>query len=306
MKTPPAEAFAHFFVQNPIPVFLQTTQMLLELEKREDISSSDLSDVILHDPFFTLHIIKYLAENPSKRRITDITTVNHSIMMLGIEPFFQHFSSPPIVEDRTLEFSTLTALYEVARRSYIAGQLALRFAKISKDMEPEEIQVAALLHDIAEMLLWLIFPQKANSIAQLMIQKPEQRSHLLQQQILSFPLIEVELFLCQQLHLPQLLVDLISNRHTSPTPFHFGTPRRMKAVMLAVRLTRHMSKSFQDPGLLDDFTDISSLLNTSLDPNFCIQLQNLALSHAFDWESKYCKNHPIKEFGNKDPFFIPT
>ena len=76
-----------------IPVLQRTVEELARLrEIEEQVVARDIARVLLRDPMFTLRVLRYLQVNRHAKQNADITTVEHALMMLGVTPFFTHFS----------------------------------------------------------------------------------------------------------------------------------------------------------------------------------------------------------------------
>ena len=117
----------------------------------------------------------------------------------------------------------------------------------------EEVRIAALLHDLAEILVWCSAPRLGLAILEQQKARPTMRSADAQKQTLGFTFLDIQRELCRVWHLPELLRTLIDDDN--------GDQPRVKNVTLAVRLARHSSHGWDDPALPDDYTDIGELLN---------------------------------------------
>lgn len=179
--------------------------------------------------------------------------------MAGIEPFFNRFAELFTIEDQLKEAGhhALLGVLQTVRRSQRAADYAQEWAIRRHDINMEEIRIAALLHDLAEILIWCSAPQLGLRIHELQKHHPTMRSVEAQTQVLGFPLLELQRALCNAWHLPPLLLNLFDDEH-------IDTPR-VKNVALAVRLARHSSHSWEDPALPDDYNEIGQLLNISAD-----------------------------------------
>ena len=79
-----------------IPVLQRTVEELALLRENEErLIARDIARVLLHDPMFTLRVLRYLQMNRRAAQTAEITTVEHALMMLGVTPFFEHFSDLP-------------------------------------------------------------------------------------------------------------------------------------------------------------------------------------------------------------------
>src|SRR5215467_6121477 len=98
-------AWALFLAQAELPVLRRTIAELERFRADEDkVSCPQLSAAILHDPIMTLKLLRYLQAHRAKRQAVDITTIDHAMMMLGLTPFFEHFSELSAFEDRLVQY----------------------------------------------------------------------------------------------------------------------------------------------------------------------------------------------------------
>jgi HD-like signal output (HDOD) protein len=246
--------WAHFLSKGSLPMLASTHNALSSLKLKDDsLLPSELAVMILRDPLFTATIIKHLQINKNKLRIVDITTIEHAIMMLGIEPFYKNFGDTLTI-DESFQTNPLVknSIFKVARRSYVASRIAQDWAAKAKDIESEEIQVAALIHDVAEILLWMKAPAHAFLIKKLMQENPTMRSEDAQKKILGISLVNVEIEICTNWGMPDILLNLLKTRQ------HHN--QRMAFVELSVKLSRHCATDWSNPARPDDWNDISNYI----------------------------------------------
>lgn len=250
------EAWVTLFSDSSLPILRHTRRQLDEmLENIDSVTPRELSQVVLHDPIMSVRVLAYIQPLRGRKLQHDITTIASAIMMSGVEPFFQRFNHLPIIENSLKEAGPLACLgvMQVIRRSQRAGDYAYEWAIWRHDVNAEEVRLAALLHDLSEILLWCFAPKLALQIRGLRVEHPTMRSAAAQQQVLGFHLIELQQALCRVWHLPELLKNLMDDEHAN-------TPRA-RNVTLAVRLARHSALSWDDPALPDDYKDIGELLH---------------------------------------------
>jgi hypothetical protein len=121
-------------------------------------------------------------------------------------------------------------------------------------MNVEEVGLAALLHDLAEILLWCFAPKLAVEILRYQQTDPTLRSTTAQIQVIGFRLSELQLALCDALHLPELFKTLTGDVLYNETP-------RVRNVVLAVNLARHsVGSDWNNPALLTDLDAIREFL----------------------------------------------
>jgi HD-like signal output (HDOD) protein len=146
----------------------------------------------------------------------------------------------------------------VLQRSRRAARFAIGFAVHRMDYDAPVIHEAALLHDFAELLLWVRAPDLAEAMRQRQIEDPALRSTAIQRELLHIELDHLEHALMQAWRLPSLLVR-ITDEHTPAATL------QMRNVQLAIRLARHSAQGWDNAALPDDLRDIGQLLNLSTD-----------------------------------------
>ena len=238
-----------------IPVLRRTVEELSRLRESEDsLVARDISRVLLHDPMFTLRVLRFLPTQRKPGLPTEITTVEHALMMLGISPFFKHFGNLPAVESTLAEYPlAMEGLLHVINRARHAALYARDWAGFRQDVESDEVVIAALLHDLAEMLLWCFAPALALRIQEMQRSDRSLRSNVAQQAVLGFTLIDMQLALIAEWKLPALLQSLMDGTHARQ-------PRAIN-VLLAVDLARHSANGWDDPALPDDYAAIQKFLH---------------------------------------------
>lgn len=250
-------AWLSYFRSAEIPVLAETAEALEALRAHEDdVDAGTLSSVIQNDPLMTL---KLLAHVGSKRRpdaASGTETITSALVMMGISPFFQHFGAQPTVEDRLQDQPlALEGLQDLLKRAERARLFALGFAVHRADLDAGAIQLAAFLHDFAEMLLWCHAPALALKMSEAQRVDSTLRSASVQRSVLNIELDDLRQALMQDWRLPELLVRISDGKH----PDHPS----VRNVLLAVRLARHTMLGWDNAALPDDIDDIANLLNVS-------------------------------------------
>jgi HD-like signal output (HDOD) protein len=251
---PNLESWVNFLNQADIPVLKRTARELDRLrENEENVTARQLTGAILFDPLMTLRVLAYLEANRRKSQITDITTIDRAVMMIGVSPFFAKFDNLPLVEERLKnQPQALIGLLHVIARARQASHFARDWATLRHDLDIEEITVATLLHDTAEILLWCFAPALMLEIRARQRAQPGLRSATAQQAVLGITTAELQLALVRAWHLPQLLQNLIDDNHAEHP--------RVRTVVLAVNLARHAANGWDDPAIPHDLKEISALL----------------------------------------------
>jgi HD-like signal output (HDOD) protein len=248
------------FQLTEIPVMSVTANALEELRSIEDdVDARMINDVIAADPLATLKLLAHIARNQRGHRTTDVETVSQALVLMGITPFFRIFGAQPSIEQSLAgQPEALEGLHAVIRRAHRAAKFALGFAVHRFDHDAPVIYEAALLHDFAEMLLWLHAPQVALEIQRRQLVDPTLRSAVVQKELLGTTLSEIQHAMMLIWHLPELLVSITDDRHEEAS--------QVRNVLLAIRLARHTAKGWDNPAVPDDIRDIAQLLTMGLGP----------------------------------------
>ena len=241
------------FGRAELPVLARTVAELQRMrEDAERVTTQQVSEAVMHDPLMTFKVLRYIQMRRHRSQLVDVTTIAHALMMLGLDPFFTHFADQATLESRLAhEPVALEGARAVISRARHAALYARDWAVLRHDIEVEEVTTAALLHDLAELLLWTCAPQTALQVQELQ-RNYNMRSEAAQREVLGFPLIALQLELAHEWQLPDLLCSLMDERHTK-------TPRALN-VSLAVGVARHSAKGWDDAALPDDFASIGRLL----------------------------------------------
>ncbi|RQP22948.1 HDOD domain-containing protein [Piscinibacter terrae] len=250
-------AWTAFFRNAEIPVLAQSAGALEDLRAIEDdVDANLIGETFSSDPLMTLRILAHLSKHRPARVVTQPETVTASVVMMGITPFFKAFGQLASVEETLQDMpEALEGLREVLRRAHRAADFALGFAVHRLDHDAAVIHHAALLHDFAEMLLWLHAPELALRIRGAQQADPTLRSNMIQKDVLNVTLPELAHSLMLAWRLPELLMRITDDQHAEHPS--------ARSVLLAIRLARHTAKGWDNAALPDDIRDIATLLNIS-------------------------------------------
>lgn len=259
-----------------LPVLARTVDELAKLAPSTDnVSAQKIAAVILHDPMMTLNILQLANSRHSSRFGAEITTVEHAVMMLGVTPFFNHFSKLERLESQYgPQDKNLQGALRTISRSYHAACHAWDWAVLRKDIKAEEVYIAALLADMGELLLWLGSPEAMLEINKLTSQGTLAEEDA-QQETLGGSLHDLTLALAPSWHVPELLAGLI-NRNNSANP-------RALTANLAVMLAHHSADGWYSPLLLADYESMAALMHMQLD-EVASEIHQTSVRSARSWE----------------------
>ena len=240
-----------------IPVLAETAQEIVALAAKSDrVSARQLADVILADPLMTVRVFATLARLRAKRPGTEITQVEGCIVMMGMPRFLESCANLPTIEEHLAGYDeALDGLMRVVRRARTAARLSWNFAVWRKDSDAEELAIAALLHDIAEILVWAFAPELGVATRAEQRADPLHRSALAQKKVLLLELLDLQQALARTWHLPELLADMMGERADND--------RRTQNVRIAVNIARHSAGGWDSQALTYDYAEAAKLLNAS-------------------------------------------
>lgn len=244
------------FSNNSLPVLRVTKRHIDEMRQNIDrVDARALAKIILLDPIMTVRVLAFIQPMRGKSLQHDITTIASAIMMCGIEPFFNRFKDLPTIEGilQGVDRHAMLGVIQIIRRAQRAAEYAYDWAVWRHDISMEEVRIAALLHDLAEILVWCFAPKLGLEIQAMQTASPNMRSVDAQVNVIGFSFADIQSSLCKIWQLPNLLLELIDDENA-----HLP---RVQNVSLAVRLARHSAHGWEDPALPDDYIDIGKMLN---------------------------------------------
>jgi len=253
------ESWIQFYCEAELPVLRHTVQELDRLrEQSATVNGRVLAAVVLKDPLMTMRVLRYIESHRQARQLTDITTIERAIMMIGITPFFRDFAELPLVETRLAAHpQALLGMLKVINRSRKAANWAREWAVLRHDLDVDEITVATLLRNGAEILMWCFAPTLALKVKALQQNGSNMRSSQAQHQVYGVTLNELGLALARDWHLPELITTLMDHSQTRNP--------RVRNVLLATELARHSANGWDDAAIPDDIKAVSELLHLNVE-----------------------------------------
>src|SRR5512135_2689896 len=100
------------------PVFRHTKRVLQGLTPRgEQLSAREIADPVMSDPLATLRFIYRANNRTSRLSSTEVSTVEHAILMQGVGAFLEKAGDLPVLEDtpQGRDAEILASLYRLAR-----------------------------------------------------------------------------------------------------------------------------------------------------------------------------------------------
>ena len=150
----------------PLPIFRRSAHAFQQLAPNNKVDFKAYGDIILKDPALTLHALQQLQPAPGKSIRADISSMSQVTMLLGSDRVQQLTNDRPQLE-ASLSGLAQAGYARAACRAFHAAFQAWDWAHIKNDPHPDEIFLAALLHDVAELALWVVAPQRIHQLRKL-------------------------------------------------------------------------------------------------------------------------------------------
>jgi hypothetical protein len=247
-----------------IPTFRRTREALARLApKREALTAREIALEVLMDPFATLRVIHTISEKMGQRYGTEVTTVEHALMMQGIGVYLDASQGLPILEETAAgrDPRALAALHALTRRAQHAAWQARDFAVLHSDIHAEEIQVAALLHSIPEMLLWLRAPDAARELNRRRRKAPSAREA--ETAVLGMPI-------------PELTRNLMDEKYAERP--------RQTILHACLAIAEHSERGWWDDALMEHYLALAGAENTPIETIIATVHGNAArAARSCDW-----------------------
>ncbi len=138
---------------NTLPTLPDILKRLLIVIENPNVSLNEISNFILNDPVLTSKILK-VVNSPIYGFPGRISSVNQALMLLGLNVVKGMLFGVSVFD---VMQKTMIGLWEHSLSCAVAARI---IAKKKNFNEPEEVSIAALLHDIGKVVLGLKFPDE--------------------------------------------------------------------------------------------------------------------------------------------------
>lgn len=238
-----------------MPIFSNTAQQIYRAMEDEKKGALELGAIILQDPSLTAKLLKVGNSpyyNPARQKIS---TISRAIVILGME----------MIRELTLACSFFESILSCADKAKANQEIALaihaavqarELAITLRDQSPEEVFVAALLHNIGHVAFWCSSHQQAVKIHQ-QLTASQLETKEAEKQILGFTLADLGKKLSKSWHLGGLIEEAI--RHPD------SPDKRIQNVRLGSRICQGLAEGWESETLKVCLLDIQKISGESLE-----------------------------------------
>ncbi|HEB92437.1 MAG TPA: HDOD domain-containing protein [Gammaproteobacteria bacterium] len=238
-----------------LPVFTHSVHGFQRLRTEKTAPWEKYGDIILKDPGLALQTLKQLQQASDKPREQEIASMEQAAMLLGLERVHRLPTECPQI-DETLQGLAREGYPRAVARAFHAAYQAWDWAYIKRDHAPDEVLLSALMHDSAELALWVNAPQRIHQLRRLTL-RDRMPSAEAQYIALGDSLEHFGRRLAEKWNLPQLV-------HEALRPEYSNEPR-VRGVVLAVQLARQVEWGWYSPQVQETLEMIADYLEASLE-----------------------------------------
>lgn len=239
-----------------IPVLRRSVEACRQLARRGNgLTALEVAGTLGKDPLMALRVL--CAVNRVKRSSisAEITTIDHAVMMLGVEPFLRTFSAAPTLEANGQALEKVQyQLRGVMSRARHAALQAWDWAVVRNDAKADEVYIGTLLRHTAEMFLWLRRPEEMMRVRRAVVCEGMDPVIALEQHV-GVQLDAFQGLFARTIKLPEFYWDFLDDKHA-------GKPR-LYGPILASSLASHAERGWDSPELAKDIEAVALFLHQS-------------------------------------------
>ena len=238
--------------EEDMPIFSNTASQIQSVLSDDKKGAMELASVIMQDPNLTAKLLKMsnsIHYNPSSKKMV---TVSRSIVVLGCAVIRELTLACSFLDTILSQSNKTKANEEIAIAIHAAVQ-ARALAVLMRDSSPEEVFIAALLHNIGAISFWCFNKKQGNKIlAQIRAGKTEPEA---EQEILNFKLSALSYELCRNFKFTGLIKESINNVKNN----------RTKLVNLSIQIARESQFGWDSEAITQCLNELKKLTSLPTD-----------------------------------------
>lgn len=239
----------------PLPVLSYTLDRLENLCQRDDAPIKEIVDEVERDPGLTAQLLRRCNDTEGHKLDREISSVQQAVMLVGTQQLKNIAKELPVLENNFSEAAQKQILRTFCR-AYHAGYQAVYWAKLRRDMTPDEVFAVSQLHFLGEMILAIHAPEQLLAVFELRREKSisyEEAQYI----TLGFTFDQLSLAIARAWQLPELVREALLAENAS-NPRGFG-------IMMAVQLARGAAIDWYSEKMSSIYEHVSELLDIPVD-----------------------------------------
>ncbi|TNF33132.1 MAG: HDOD domain-containing protein [Gammaproteobacteria bacterium] len=266
-------SWVQLLASQPLPLLSRTKKELQDILGQAQLSVTQCAPPILLDPGMCMALMhRANGERKASGRMP-LSTLSNALSHAGHAKLKQLLDQIPTLEKLSLPDKNRQGYLRYVSQACHAAYQARDWGQLRKTHEPEEMQCAALLQNLAELALWCYGDDAMQRIEHLCYGKKLRYADAAQQ-VLGCEIRRLSVRLAEQWHLPELVTDALLSDYKG---FTLAT-----GVALSSRLARLSSMSWYDASAMQCIQDIAQYKGKSLaEVETRIHRNAVALSESF-------------------------
>jgi HD-like signal output (HDOD) protein len=231
-----------------MPIFSHTAQRLNRALDDHRSGVMELSRIILEDPSLTAKLLRLSNSsyyNPTRQHLATIT---RAIVLMGIDVIRELAFACSFIEAILSQTTKRQVNREIARALH-AGVQAKSFAVLAGDPSPEEVFIAALLHNIGHIAFWCFEQNEGDEIARL-VREDHIDPEKAERQVLGFRLRQLGAALSRTWKLGGLTEEAFAAT---------GHSRRTEIVRIACEVAKISEEGWETTGILNRLATVAEI-----------------------------------------------
>ncbi len=234
----PQEVLCRLKVTGNLPSMPQVLVQLLDSCQNPEIKVGALAGIVDKDAAISAKVLQ-LVNSAFIGTRQAIRSIEQAVVYLGMDAVRNLAISISVQQVfRRVETNGLLSIDRFWHHSYTNALLSRNIALAVHTVEPTDAYLAGLLHDIGKLLLWMAFPGSYAPLLLKGIRCHDARLAFLEEEKLHVNHCQAGAWLCEQWHLPSLIIDAIRFHHHSLDEVRQALPLT-KIICLSDLLSHH-------------------------------------------------------------------
>ena len=200
------EQWLTFLSTKSLPVLSRTKKDVQALMNQSQLSITQYAGPIVYDAGFCVHIFRHVNTQREEAGKNPLTTVTNSLSHLGQTSFQRFLNQTQTLDDLALAERNYQGYMRVMGQACHGALQAVQWAVQRNVLETEETQLAALLQNVTELMLWCYGEDAMPKIEHLCYVK-KLKYEAAAKEVLGCGMRELGAKLAQKWHLPEMATD---------------------------------------------------------------------------------------------------